>query len=272
MNGECGTCDDQLNVKDPVCGYDGIQYHTFQNVCFLKMKICKLASAGQKMTLAYYGECKTSSSLTGVKPGTQLGTSGTASVSDRCSTQSCTSTEKLLICGTDGNTYYNKCEFMQAQCKYTMNNMRLDVAYMGECRTTDTKPATQLGTSGSTSVGDKCNMNCVSTEKYPICGTDGVTYQNKCFFYQEKCRKDAAGEKFDVSHIGACKTYSLTGSVLTSGSKTSCSTALRCDTSAQRICGSDGNVYGSECEFLRAQCSNPRLTRVRCSSLTAVVG
>lgn len=73
----------------------------------------------------------------------------------------------------------NKCDFLAAQCKYEMNGQRLDVAYMGRCRTTDVKPSTQLGTSGSTSVSDKCNMNCDSTEKYPICGTDGVTYR-KC--------------------------------------------------------------------------------------------
>lgn len=68
------------------------------------MKICELSAIGKKMALAYYGECKTASSLTAVKPATQLGTSGSVSVSDKCSNV-CTSTETYYICGSDGNTY-----------------------------------------------------------------------------------------------------------------------------------------------------------------------
>ncbi|XP_045211212.2 agrin-like [Mercenaria mercenaria] len=269
VNGYCGSCDDQSGVKDPMCGYDGVRYQTFQNPCYLKMAICKYTEAGEKLTLAYRGECKTSASLTNVKPASQLGTSGATYLRDKCSSP-CQSTGELLICGTDGITYQNKCDFAQAQCKYQANNKQLDVDYLGACRTTDVKPATQLGTGGSTSlISDKCNMNCDSTERYPICGTDRTTYQNKCFFYQAMCVKQASGERLDFAHEGACITdSSLTGAVLTSKA---CS-VTRCDSSAQRVCGSDGNVYDSECGFLKAQCANPRLTRVRCATLTAALG
>lgn len=49
---------------------------------------------------------------------------------------------------------------------------------MGDCGKIDTSGlAIETGTNTLTSTADRCNMNCDMTEKYPVCGSDGVTYR-----------------------------------------------------------------------------------------------
>uniref|UniRef100_A0A8C3KEM7 Ovomucoid n=1 Tax=Calidris pygmaea TaxID=425635 RepID=A0A8C3KEM7_9CHAR len=86
------------------------------------------------------------------------------------------------VCGTNGVTYPNECSL----CRELFRNQALDKKHDGRC----VKVRTING----------ANIPC-SLEYTPICGTNGVTYRNKCHF----CNAVATsrGSLF-LRHRGAC--------------------------------------------------------------------
>ncbi|KAL4231407.1 hypothetical protein ACF0H5_008985 [Mactra antiquata] len=178
VKAECGNCDG-YTIKDPVCAFDGRTQTTFTNACEYKIAVCKYADYGITLQVVNQGECRDSN----VKP--QVSTQTGSLTTDVCS-EPCTSTEPYSICGSDGNTYQNKCDFLKAQCKYKLSSQRLDIASTGACRKVDTSGlAIETSYTKPTTSTDQCNMDCSTMMTYPICGSDGVTYRKYiCVFRQ----------------------------------------------------------------------------------------
>jgi hypothetical protein len=106
------------------------------------------------------------------------------------------------VCGSDGVTYGNECLLNCA----TINDSTLGVANEGSCKHT-------------VIVVDQPDCTCPNVFK-PICGADGVTYNNECLL---KC----AGQ--NLIRRGPCEPP--------------CS----CPKKEQKICGSDGYTYHNPC-------------------------
>merc|ERR1712080_85057 len=89
------------------------------------------------------------------------------------------------VCGTDGETYTNKCLLELETCK---SGGQMQQKPRGACR--GNQPNKQAN----------CNGQCYKIYR-PVCGTDGETYTNKCLLELETCK---SGGQVQLKHPGAC--------------------------------------------------------------------
>ncbi|XP_060588084.1 agrin-like [Ruditapes philippinarum] len=79
------------------------------------------------------------------------------------------------ICGSDGRTYDNECELNLAQCR----NPRLKFAFNGRCpNRVDSR-------------GIICTTPMCPPFGDPVCGSDGLTYQNECELNNAMCGNES---------------------------------------------------------------------------------
>ncbi|XP_055382794.1 U-Kazal-Dg21.2-like [Condylostylus longicornis] len=101
-------------IYDPVCAYDGENFKTFSSSCSMDLLNCEKET---HFTVAQQGECKEDESV-----------AENLDVSSECN-KIC----PLIyapVCGSDGLTYGNMCDFEIRNCQ---SNFNLSVLKEGEC-------------------------------------------------------------------------------------------------------------------------------------------
>ncbi|OQR87165.1 protease inhibitor Epi11 [Achlya hypogyna] len=123
------------------------------------------------------------------------------------------------VCGSDGKTYSNACELSITSCKNPSVQHKSD----GPCKLPKPTPV---------ACPDACN------KMYdPVCGSNWVTYANKCLFESAQCRNPG----LTLAATGDCK----------------CNYA--CTRHYDPICASNKVTYSNWCEFSKAVCKMPDL-------------
>ncbi|KAJ8036311.1 Serine protease inhibitor dipetalogastin [Holothuria leucospilota] len=181
-----------------------------------------------------------------------------------CGSDFCT-TEYDPVCGSDGQTYSNMCQFENAVCE----NPELVLANHGECEpecgsdfcTTEYDPV--CGSDGQTYSNmcqfqnavcenpelvlanhGECEPECGSdecaTDYTPVCGSDGQTYNNLCHLTNAACDNP----DLTLEHEGECKPE--------------CGSDV-CSLDYTPVCGSDGQTYNNLCHLTNAACDTPDL-------------
>ncbi|NXW12335.1 IOVO protein, partial [Circaetus pectoralis] len=126
------------------------------------------------------------------------------------------------ICGTDGVTYSNECLLCAYNIEYGTN---VSKDHDGECK--EVVPVDCSRYPNTTNEEGKAVLLCTK-DLSPICGTDGITYDNECLL----CARALFFFFFQVD----CSDYP----------KPVCSLEY------MPLCGSDSKTYSNKCDFCNA--------------------
>ncbi|XP_036802655.1 agrin isoform X5 [Oncorhynchus mykiss] len=241
-----------LQTPDPVCGSDG---HSYGSHCEMRATGCALQ---REIHIQHRGPCDeacANCSFGAICDGQ----------SGRCvCPQECVESHQP-VCGSDGSTYGSECELHVRACTKQLD---LRVLAQGECKTCGSAVCAW----GAQCIQNKCECTqCQGQAFSPVCGSDGMTYDNTCELGLASC---VFKKKIEVAKLGSCEEECGSGgsaSGVESCEQDRCRTfggswdedteddRCVCDFDCNRVprnlvCGSDGKTYSNECEMKKASC------------------
>eukprot|EP00090_Calanus_glacialis_P024643 TRINITY_DN38303_c0_g1_i1.p1 TRINITY_DN38303_c0_g1~~TRINITY_DN38303_c0_g1_i1.p1 ORF type:complete len:582 (+),score=148.54 TRINITY_DN38303_c0_g1_i1:141-1748(+) len=170
----------------PVCGSDG---NTYNNFCLMEVSACQL---GIVLSAVYDGSCleRVTEEMKTTTDQIQILTEDTMMTTEEIQTEDlnmmcpemCPAVYQP-VCGSDNVTYSSACHLRQAECR---GMMVIIVQHAGACE--------------ETGLEERCPSDC-PTDYRPVCGSDGVTYDNPCRMQEADCRSDRG---VSLNYEGSC--------------------------------------------------------------------
>ncbi|XP_076065553.1 agrin-like isoform X2 [Oratosquilla oratoria] len=237
---------------NPICGSDG---HDYASECEMKRHAC---TNQKEIVIKYRGPCDPCGEVTCPDRQTcQLDPMRRAvcRCSDTCGK------EFDPVCASDGKTYTNECVMKVEACKARKS---LSIIYRGQC-SVNLNPCDGL----SCLPGEECNIDihgvaqcqCPPTCELvmrPVCGSDGVTYDNSCQLRRAVCTKQ---QNIRLLYVGACgengpcSEYDCGhGAVCIAKHGRPICECPQCPAVYDQVCGTDGISYDSECHLNAHAC------------------
>ncbi|KAK8735755.1 hypothetical protein OTU49_005303 [Cherax quadricarinatus] len=228
----------------PVCGSDGVLY---SNYCEMKKYNCDNnvyvvpdsqclrahgASCDHKCTNTYDPVCasdartylnlcvqRVENCRSGVKFAHYGVCVGDSNSTSSCPTDCSSSPMDGPICGSDGNVYNSTCDLQHRTC-----GQQVAKTSYKHCQTTK-----------------HCQDVCLYSFK-AVCASDGRIYNNKCQMKIRNC-----GRHIYQRPMGECRPQERTSGA--------CPVSCKGE-KATPVCGSNGNIYDSECDMRRLTCGS----------------
>eukprot|EP00057_Strongylocentrotus_purpuratus_P023451 XP_011677925.1 PREDICTED: agrin [Strongylocentrotus purpuratus] len=245
-------CDRQCpDMMAPVCGSDGT---TYLSECFLDKASCEQK---KRVYVASQGSCDEQDPCEGV----QCSFGSECMIEGDRATCECPNACPLIyspICGSDGVSYGNTCEMEAASCR-----QQKEITLVNEGMCVEVDPCDNVTCNfGASCVVEGAVASClcpeICLESYnPVCGSDGVDYNNECDLNAAACSQQKSVTVVFQGLCDPCQEVEYENSVckLDRNREPQPGCDSNCPNSViNPVCGSDGVTYDNDCEINRAAC------------------
>ncbi|KAM7099387.1 agrin isoform 1-T1 [Molossus nigricans] len=253
------------SVVAPVCGSDA---STYSNECELQRAQC---SQQRRIRLLFRGPCGPRDPCSNVT--CSFGSTCVRSADGQTATCLCPATCRGApegpVCGSDGADYPGECQLLRRACARQEN---ISKKFDGPC---DPCQGALSDLSRICRVNPRTRRpemllqpeSCPPRHE-PVCGDDGVTYNNECVMGRTGA---ARGILLQKVRSGQCQprdqcpdTCRFNAVCLSRRGRPRCSCdRVVCDGAYRPVCAKDGRTYDSECRRQQAECRQQRAIPAR---------
>ncbi|CAF1014592.1 unnamed protein product [Adineta ricciae] len=249
------NCDeyDRTEVPDGlICASD---HRTYETSCELQKKACEIQ---QNLSVLHSGRCQDCTD------------SSCLLNSQQCNPYVNCLSKYRPICASNLHSYSNECEMQKYACQSHVNLTKLHDkrCYSNEEQQLRKACKTLTCSNGKLCMLEnglgvcRCLFNC-SSEKNPICASDGRFYQNLCEMERARCFSDASFVPVDISYCvsicdkihcpyGRCKHHS------NEQIECECKACSQKYSEHEQICGDNGFTYPSQCLLEHDACTQQK--------------
>uniref|UniRef100_A0A673M1Y2 Agrin n=1 Tax=Sinocyclocheilus rhinocerous TaxID=307959 RepID=A0A673M1Y2_9TELE len=235
----------------PLCGKDG---KTYPNDCERKLEECRTETG---IPVKQQGPCDLNLESPCLKKTCEFGAVCVVKNSEPvCECSDTCPQDQDPVCGSDGHTYSSSCQMKAMGCAL---QKQIQMQHKRPCADESCTNCSFGAICDAQTGRCVCPKGCLETRQ-PVCGSDGMTYENECKLNVEACTKQL--DLRVVAH-GECKTC---GSTVCSWGARCVQNQCECQQCTGQpvkpVCGSDGTTYDNDCELRLASCKKQRKIEV----------